>query len=317
MDRAVADKFKDHCTEARDASGGELRINCRWCGDNSLHLYVNPQKNAFHCFRCGRGGKLYALAKQIGFHLHEDDENALLTPAEVERFMRFIGSAERPMLPPLTLPLEHLPLNKETVSAGLGKTCYEYLAKRGFTLPMIEQYRLGYCVTGRYYERIIIPMFEHGQLVYYIARTIDAKQHLRYMNPPSTAVSKRQVVFNFDAGFWHDTVVLCEGAFDAMSVGENAVALMGKEATAEQIAKIARYKNKAIVLLDSDAGEAAMKVASSLQSYGIDVSVARLAKGDPNSATREEIDLALTNAVQFTGWEALWQKLEQKPSVTS
>ena len=42
---------------------GEYPMRCPWCGDsrrhpNKAHLSINVQKGLFHCFRCGRGGKL-------------------------------------------------------------------------------------------------------------------------------------------------------------------------------------------------------------------------------------------------------------------
>lgn len=34
----------------------EFRTNCIFCGDKKKHLYVNVQKNLFHCFRCTVSG---------------------------------------------------------------------------------------------------------------------------------------------------------------------------------------------------------------------------------------------------------------------
>ena len=35
---------------------GETRADCPFCGDKSGHLYLNSEKNTFHCFRCGTSG---------------------------------------------------------------------------------------------------------------------------------------------------------------------------------------------------------------------------------------------------------------------
>ncbi|MGB9867934.1 MAG: DUF3854 domain-containing protein [Bacillota bacterium] len=45
-------------SQAVPAPNGELRVDCPFCGDRAKHLYVNPEKGLYHCFRCGRGGRV-------------------------------------------------------------------------------------------------------------------------------------------------------------------------------------------------------------------------------------------------------------------
>lgn len=40
------------------AGGGEYRTNCPFCSDKGKHLWVNPAKGVYHCFRCGASGKI-------------------------------------------------------------------------------------------------------------------------------------------------------------------------------------------------------------------------------------------------------------------
>ncbi len=40
----------------RPAPGGELRYCCPLCQDRKYHLYANPGKGLWHCFRCGAAG---------------------------------------------------------------------------------------------------------------------------------------------------------------------------------------------------------------------------------------------------------------------
>ncbi|MEW5934870.1 MAG: CHC2 zinc finger domain-containing protein [Bacillota bacterium] len=47
-------------------SGSEWRACCPFCGDAKFHLYLNPQKNAWHCFRCGEGGGVRDLLVKMG-----------------------------------------------------------------------------------------------------------------------------------------------------------------------------------------------------------------------------------------------------------
>jgi len=47
-------------------AGGEFRACCPFCGDQKFHLYLNPRKNAWHCFRCGEGGGVRDLLQKMG-----------------------------------------------------------------------------------------------------------------------------------------------------------------------------------------------------------------------------------------------------------
>jgi len=60
----VVDVAKNHGLKIRETSGCEYRTNCPFCNDKKGHLYINPEKNVFHCMRCGAEGgavKLKAL----------------------------------------------------------------------------------------------------------------------------------------------------------------------------------------------------------------------------------------------------------------
>lgn len=64
----VVDIVKDHGLKIRETSGKEYRTDCPFCNDRKGHLYINPEKNVFHCMRCGAEGgavKLKALLDGI------------------------------------------------------------------------------------------------------------------------------------------------------------------------------------------------------------------------------------------------------------
>lgn len=41
----------------KPAGNGEVRYCCPLCGDQKYHLYANPVKGVWHCFRCGAAGR--------------------------------------------------------------------------------------------------------------------------------------------------------------------------------------------------------------------------------------------------------------------
>lgn len=45
--------------------GDEVIALCPFCNDRSGHLYLNPDKNAYHCVRCGEGGYAVGMVAKI------------------------------------------------------------------------------------------------------------------------------------------------------------------------------------------------------------------------------------------------------------
>jgi DNA primase len=99
----------------------------------------------------------------------------------------------------------------------------EYLKSRGLSREDILKWKIGYCTGGKYGGRIIIPSFNwDGSANYFIARSF-VNHGRRYLNPPVG----RDIVFNELYVDWDEDVVLVEGVFDAMTVGLNAIPILG------------------------------------------------------------------------------------------
>ena len=45
---------------------GEAVVNCPFCGDKKRHMYLNREKNVFHCMRCGASGGMKELYARLG-----------------------------------------------------------------------------------------------------------------------------------------------------------------------------------------------------------------------------------------------------------
>jgi hypothetical protein len=117
----------------------------------------------------------------------------------------------------------------------------DYLHYRGLTRKDILRWKIGYCEKGRYGGRIIIPSFNSvGSINYFVARSFVGHQK-RYLNPPCG----RDIIFNELYVDWDEPIVLVEGVFDSIVVGENSIPLLGS--TIRENSKLFQ----AIVLNDS------------------------------------------------------------------
>jgi len=196
----------------------------------------------------------------------------------------------------LYLPHEYQPLWKTQKSYAY-LNAISYLKHRGIRSDDILRYRMGYCETGPYAGRIIVPSYDHtNQLNYFTARSF-YDGGMKYKNPP---VTKNIVCFENMVN-WKDQIILCEGMFDAISLRRNAIPLLGK--TIPKNLEKALLQNKVknvIIFLDEDAQSDAMKLEQYLKQYEIHVSVV-LTKGKDASDIGALIDLVEAREHKFPG----------------
>jgi len=161
-----------------------------------------------------------------------------------------------------------------TSDSVLSARARSYLARRGFTSRHIERYKLG--VSEDIGWRVIIPV--EGE--FWQARAILPFQEPKYLHPKTES---RRYIFNFHALGMYEEVVICEGAFSAISIGENAVGLLRNKATSEQVGRLLRAPVKRfVVALDADARVHAVDLVAALRRGGKDdIVVWQYADGDP------------------------------------
>jgi len=245
----------------------DLQISCPFCvSAHKLHMHVSIVKNVVHCFKCGYGGswvtfimdvlkcnyfqaisELYVVPK-----IRNDVSETLLEQLQKKSITKHEKVS-------LQLPYD-FQLLKESQSTA-AKQAVRYMHKRGFEQQDYEFYNIGVCMASLP-MRVVIPV-EDG---YYQARAIPDWLEPKYKNPKSEA---RYYIFNSIALELYDEVVICEGAFSAMAVGRNAVALLGKELPLEKLQRLLESPVKEfIVALDYGAGEFAVEVADKLYKGG-------------------------------------------------
>jgi hypothetical protein len=194
----------------------------------------------------------------------------------------------------VTLPTGfHLLDDGDTV---LGRRARAYLEKRGFNISYLSSRGFGY-VDKRppiaeteedqeddYFGYIIIPFVKDNLLYYFIARDyID--NFLRYKNPPyeKFGVGKSELLFNEDCLKFYDTIFVVEGWACAVTLGDNAVAILGSSFSTEQLTKLIASPCTTVVIV-SDLGfyKHGLKMALELLDYKEEVYALDLAEIDPD-----------------------------------
>lgn len=243
--------ISDRFSEYRE-SGEEIKINSVFIEDQGFHLYCNPQKNVYHCWKSNEAGSLINLVRKID---NCDWQTAKITlgignrirnlDAEVEKFMSEAYPA-LPSPPPsdtIKLPESTYRLSELSEVSPSRLTAETYLKRRG--MPLNGFY---YCSKGRYRERIIIPYYGRtGELRYWNGRDVTGKHRLRYWSPSKKdcGVGKEDFVYFYRWPSKGELVILTEGEFDAASLtlsGLWGAALSGKEIGEKQIEILRDYR---------------------------------------------------------------------------
>ena len=162
-----------------------------------------------------------------------------------------------------------------------------------------DRYGIGYCNTGEYGGRVVIPSYsESGTLNYFVARSFDGN-YFKYKNPEAS----KDVIFFENLINWNTPIILCEGVFDALAIRRNAIPILGKSLSMELKKKLLTSNVTDIyIALDTDARERALHIAEHLLNQGKRIFLVDLPDKDPSEMgfkpftkliqTAEELDLS-------------------------
>lgn len=275
--------------DSLDAPHGEVRLNCfspNGCSgsDQKYHLYVNPDKRTWHCFKCGYGSSaaqprtswlpvFIADAEDIPLHTAitqilqvfsftpEDDlENAIEARFNEPR------TPEEKEITKILLPSQFYKLfEAKSLTAAPFK---EYLASRGINESDIERYDIRYCTSSVsslppkhqdvWRGRVIFPVYDqNGVCRSAVGRAIkdNPKRWINWMNSDLKHFTWPAGEFRsgkFEPYSFPNCVTLVEGIFDALAVSKIAhkfvQATLGKKISVEQSMMLKKNSVEKLIL---------------------------------------------------------------------
>lgn len=289
----------------------ELVIKCPFCVDHRLRLGINQRTKLWQCFNCSRRGNVLSLlmAPEVTGLSYEQAVRTVVRES-YRQFGEEPVSAPEDEAAPVTLPREFQPLLRPPVPRS--EPFWRYLTGRGLQPSLIEQYGMGYCRTGAYRWRVIIPVTLFGELKTFVARIAmkDVPRRIRKVLYPQGSRTG-EALFNIERVWGAKEIVLTEGVFDALALPNKAVAVLGSNLTDGQISLLEEAGAEHITLCyDPDAaGRRAVLHAEQLE-HRFDVSLATLPSGlDPAKAPPTVLQHALTTARPFGQAEKFRVKL--------
>lgn len=242
---------------------GELAVNSPYVHDTTYDCRINIEKQCFYDFESNEGGSIEALIAEI----------AKVEPEEARELLMGFGEFQVEDKTEFKKP-EVIEIKKIEMPAGSFtfdpknrlKSVYnfdqavKFLQVKNVDYNTAKKYDLRWTEASflssedkkiNISNRIIIPTYENGELVYFQARDYSGKSNLRYKNPPKTIQPKSIVLPFYDNIMENEILFISEGPWEAISY--SGTYMLGPSLSDRQIYKIKTKSPKAIYLIpDND-----------------------------------------------------------------
>tara|TARA_R110002020_G_scaffold37239_6_gene112508 strand:+ start:3505 stop:4443 length:939 start_codon:yes stop_codon:yes gene_type:complete len=252
----------------RKVSKNEYYFKCPACDHHKHKFAINLDKNAFHCWVCDyRGRNVRRIIRRFGSFAQLQAWDRLSGQADLTAFDTLFASEGPEPEVPVNLPEEFMSLANHKMPAT-GLSAISYLKNRSITKSDICAWKIGYCFSGEYEGRVIIPSFnKDGDLNYFVARNY-MSNYKKYKNPTAS----KDIIFNELYVDWDSDVIIVEGVFDAIVAG-NAVPILGStiRSNSKLVRKIVTNDTPIFLALDPDAADKERSIIQTLLKYDIEM----------------------------------------------
>ncbi len=258
---------------------------CPYCGNPKRNFQVNVELLVVHCWSCDVGGTVRGLFRDFDLPLDDLPD----TPS---------GRREA-----LEREEEEIKLPEEAqdvlTSSEIGSNwAFDYLTKnRRMTREEIVSYGLKFAISGSFTGRVIFPLFEGSELIYFVARKFMKVSGRTYMYP---GWRRRNLLPIFLGEDHRMDLVLVEGVFEVPPIkrlGYSVMPLLGKALTPEQVRKLERRRfERYIVLLDHDSVSTAVEMAERLREEGLRGEYTFTGGVDSDELARNDLSQVLESA---------------------
>lgn len=261
-----------------------IGIQCIYCTDHHNHLGIQPAKERFHCWLCGRSGSLADLLCDLGA-MSMGEALALLREWRSGTHLEMEGTRGE----------NGRPWNSDLLAwcrKELSPFQRTYLKKRRFNPDHLQSIWgiLGGQISGPWQHRIIIPVTLNGKAVTWIGMDATGKRKPKYKAAPArdSIMPSSKLVYGADMS--GRNVLVVEGPTDAWRMGPGTIAMLGMTPTTDKICALLRLKaDRYYIMLDGEtqAQKHAREIAGCLKKAGKEASVIELDRGDPDDLPDE------------------------------
>ncbi len=244
-------------------SRGFFSLKCEVCHDYKVRAGFKFDNGTigYNCWNCSTTGKFEEFSGRISknfrkilnaYGIEDSEISAVINTAffnkkakedtkiTLAQLTKVNTSTPTTKLPPKSFQLGH------TEFLDYQEKLVAYLIDRNID---ISKYKFFFSLEPRFINRIIIPFYRNGQLIYWQARSIDPTVNKRYDN---AAVGRDAVMFGFDQlnRYSHGPLFVTEGVFDAMVI--DGIAILGSKLNDAKVKLLSESPRRLIFVIDKD-----------------------------------------------------------------
>jgi hypothetical protein len=258
----IEDLIRQHVGLGNPDSRGFYSFKCQSCNDYKVRAgfkFDNGQIG-FNCWNCGLSGRFEEYSGKMSGNFRKILTSHGVKTDEIDSVLNsafFIKEKPQKAITLSTLSninTETPPVKLPPKSIKLGSAGFEsyqekilnYLLNRKVN---VLKYPFYFSLEERFIDKVIIPFYRAGKLIYWQARSIDGADKKRYDN---AAISRDAVMFNYDKLYANVNypLIVTEGVFDALML--DGIALLGSKLTAAKEHVLKSSRRELIFVIDKD-----------------------------------------------------------------
>jgi DNA primase len=276
------------------STGWEV-CKCPLCNDYKVRggFKVTDESVIYSCFNCGVStvyeefsGRISKSFRRVlnAFGIDDGDiglvvNSAFFVKKEEKKVTLASLTKINTSTPTIKLPPNSFKLGETTDHLDIQEKIVAYLDSRRVDL---DSYSFFFSTNERFKDRVIVPFYRNGNLIYWQARSINKHEKKRWDN---AVVPKDAVMFNIDQlhSFSPIPLFVSEGVFDAMMFDGLAV-LGSKNLTEAKIELLANTRRRLVFVIDKD--DNGRKFAESVLKAGWEITFAPEGADDLNKSVQ-------------------------------
>lgn len=260
------------CKTTNLTSAHEVMCCCPRHKDSVPSMGINLDTGVYHCFSCNSGGSVESLYQDLtGNNLYRTlgIKNDPFSNFARQPIYRYNYEDEDTALKNV-----HVNYDKSAfVDPWTHADCSDYIRGRGITKEVADYFGFRYCEDTRinmtrFHQRLIIPVYEDGQLISIEGRRIYPTEEVKVLYPRNCTVNTLMDIDNLNR---KDDLFGVEGMMDLCVLRtcpsfKNSTSIFGAGITKRQLSLIKEFKRFIYI---ADADQAGDKTLDTLKNSGL------------------------------------------------